>query len=249
MKQEKEDLLDISILRKDRKGELHRTHIGPAVIWVAFIIVTALLIALIFIHVSRVSVLEKRAETAESNAVKLRDTLVFTSSDRDALKAQVSEQETTIASLSKSLNASNEELNAMKAEQEANSIPTLYPIKGSSTLVTREEEEQEVHGEEDAHEELMAVTFRVGIGSRILASADGIVASVEENGDRSTIIIDHDNGYKSYYSGSGVTLTGKGENISRGSTLMTYTMEADFTYKISYDGEYLDPMDMLEIDG
>ncbi len=249
MKQEKEDLIDISIFRKDRKGELHRTHIGPVVIWMAFVVVMALLIALIFIHVTRVSVLEKRAESAESNAAKLRDTLVFTTTDRDTLKAQVSEQETTIESLSKSLNASNEELNAMKAEQEANSIPTLYPIKGSSTLVTREEDGQEGHGEEDAHEEVRAITFQVGIGSRILASADGIVASVEENGDRSTIIIDHDNGYKSYYSGSGVTLTEKGENISRGSTLMTYTKDADFIYKISYDGEYLDPMDMLEIDG
>ena len=64
------------------------------------------------------------------------------------------------------------------------------------------------------------------------------------------IIIDHGNGYKSIYRNSGKVLVKTGDSIGKGYILFAIdSSNTDIGYQIMLNDAYIDPMDVIEING
>ena len=89
------------------------------------------------------------------------------------------------------------------------------------------------------------------VGSSIIASADGTVVSVTTDSSYLHCIrIDHENGYTSIYRNDGDVMIREGDEVVRGAIL--YVIGEDNTelgYQIMYNEKYIDPMELINIDG
>lgn len=154
------------------------------------------------------------------------------------LYLQVESLEGTVDALSDAVNIKTAHEEELEAEIEEQWIPSAFPMSDSATLG------------EYADEELGVILKSTG-GGTVVASASGKVVTVEEDETYgNVIVIDHGNGYLSYYKNSGSTLVRVGDTVVPGTTL--YLIGNDNTslcYQISYNSEFIDPMDLLDIKG
>lgn len=62
--------------------------------------------------------------------------------------------------------------------------------------------------------------------------------------------VDHGNGYVTIYRNQGEVKVEQGKTVTQGTTLMLITdSDSKLGYQIMKDGEYVDPMEMLNISG
>ena len=102
-----------------------------------------------------------------------------------------------------------------------------------------------------AHEDRKEVIFAASEGINVIASGTGTVLSVDVDVDYGNVVsIDHGNGYISIYRNKGNAVVKAGNEVTRGAIL--YVVGEDNTemgYSISKDDTYIDPMEMIEING
>lgn len=85
----------------------------------------------------------------------------------------------------------------------------------------------------------------------VIASFDGKVREIKEDGDGKHIIIDHGNGIETYYGLVSSIDVKEGEEVERGQLIgKTGTLDSEGTkgivYKISYMGVEKDPLEMID---
>lgn len=140
--------------------------------------------------------------------------------------------------LSDTINQKVEEEEAQEQIRAQAHMPVGFPMSSSASL------------EETDTEEPM-VKLVGAVGSSIIASADGTVISITtDSGYLHCIKIDHGNGYNSIYRNDGDVMIKEGDEVVRGAIL--YVIGEDNTelgYQISYDEKYIDPMELINIDG
>ena len=99
-------------------------------------------------------------------------------------------------------------------------------------------------------QEIPTVVFGVKKGTQIVAAGAGEVATVEELTEGTCVKIDHGNGYVSVYLFNGTPKVKVGDEVLRGTLLFEVTgNEAKFSFQILENGEYINPMDLMEIQG
>lgn len=95
------------------------------------------------------------------------------------------------------------------------------------------------------------VQFNTGYGTKVLSAADGVVSFVGENEKYGyEVKIDHGNGYETVYMINCMPQIGDGDKVMKGFTL--YSVDEDgliLTYQVKFNGENLDPMSVIKIDG
>ncbi len=88
-------------------------------------------------------------------------------------------------------------------------------------------------------------------GNSVIASADGTIISITTDASYlHSIKIDHGNGYVSIYRNDGEAMVKEGDEVVRGAIL--YVIGEDNTelgYQVTYDEKYMDPMELINIDG
>lgn len=140
--------------------------------------------------------------------------------------------------LSDTINQKVEEEEALEQERAQAHMPVGFPMSSSASL-------EEVGGDEPM------VKLNGSEGNSIIASADGTVVEVtSDNTYLHCIKIDHGNGYNSIYRNDGDVMIREGDEVVRGAIL--YVIGEDnkgFGYQITYDGKYIDPMELISIDG
>ena len=128
-----------------------------------------------------------------------------------------------------------EEQEQMRAQAH---MPVGFPMSSSASL-------------EESDGENPMVKLNGTVGNSIIASADGTVVSITtDTSYLHCIKIDHSNGYNSIYRNDGDVMIKEGDEVVRGAIL--YVIGEDNTelgYQITYDGRYIDPMDLINIDG
>lgn len=111
----------------------------------------------------------------------------------------------------------------------------------------------ETEGEEAGNiveQEIPTVVFGVKKGTQIVSAGAGEVKSVEEGADATAVMIDHGNGYVSVYLFKGTPKVKAGDEVLRGTLLFEVTSNnAKFSFQILEDGNYVNPMDLMEIHG
>ena len=102
-----------------------------------------------------------------------------------------------------------------------------------------------------AHEDRKEVIFAASEGINVIASGTGTVLSVDVDVDYGNVVsIDHGNGYISIYRNNGTPVVKAGNEITRGAILYVVGEDnAELGYSIIKDDTYIEPMEMIEING
>ncbi|MBR4671288.1 MAG: M23 family metallopeptidase [Butyrivibrio sp.] len=95
------------------------------------------------------------------------------------------------------------------------------------------------------------VLFSAASGSNIIAAGTGTIQSVTSDAKFGNYIsIDHGNGYISIYRNSGTPIVSEGDEVDRGDIL--FVVDGNNTklgYQIQKDDNYINPEELIEING
>ena len=163
-----------------------------------------------------------------------------------------------VAILSDTVAQNEEAKEAQKKEEEAKLIPNGFPLAGPAVILESSETPaaQESAEDEEGEQELSAetepiVVFSAAPDTRVIATASGIVASIEDDARYGhKVTVDHGNGYLSIYRTSSDVLVAEGDHVEAGTPLYTVqSQEQKLGYQISRDGVLIDPLELLEVYG
>ena len=145
----------------------------------------------------------------------------------------------------------NEKLDAEKVQEEKN-MPTGFPLSGTADM----EETEEVLEMEDGDVVRPMILFDASDGISVVAAGAGVVSYVEmDNKYGYQVFIDHGNGYTTNYRSGTEPKVKQGDEVARGALL--YEMKEDedneladiMAYQVMKDGEYIEPTEVLVING
>lgn len=168
----------------------------------------------------------KDSEIAALNAEKIN------------LNNEIDSLNNTIRILSDTVNIKTANENELMEVIEAQWIPAVFPLTGSASII-------------DLDSEIPMNVFKVTDGATVIASATGIVEDIyEDENYGNVVVIDHKNGYKTYYRNMGTVMVKKGDDVVQGTTI--YIINSDnnrVCYQIEFNGEFIDPLTTMEIKG
>lgn len=200
---------------------------------VAVIGVAASIVLAVICHRNKEQIELLEAENAELKAEI--EQLTEEKADLISLREELSDKVTI---LSDTINQKVEEEEAMEEIRAQAHMPVGFPMSSSASL-------EEVDGDNPM------VKLNGSVGSSIIASADGTVISITtDSGYLHCIKIDHGNGYQSIYRNDGDAMIKEGDEVVRGAILYVIGEDnAALGYQITYDEKYIDPMELISIDG
>ena len=210
-------------------------------ILVVCIIVVLILGFLIF----RVVFLSKQLNTEQEKidfltAQKEEITLVF--------EKEKKEMQDQIALLS---NQVAEQL-AKEEEEAAKHYPNGLPVTGKVTISTQPEEIPEEGAEGMSDDQLrQMVIFGAQHGAKVMAAGSGKVISVKKDEEFGYAVrIDHGNGYITIYRYNDTPKIKEGDDVSKGQLLFEVNfVTSKVGYQVMYDNAYINPMDVMEVNG
>lgn len=149
----------------------------------------------------------------------------------------------------------DEQLSAEEAETLA--IPSGFPLTGTASMVpavddlTATEVTEITDENKDEATGNPMVLFTAAEGSSIIASGTGTVTSVTTDTKfGNSVTIDHGNGYVSIYRNGSDPLVSEGAAIDKGNIIFVVGQDTlKLGYQIMKDDQFIDPEDLIEIDG
>lgn len=244
----------IFIMHKNHKGEVHQYKLEKAQFAFLTGTILLLLVSVCAILVFREYSKNNQLDNALSMIATLQGQLNAERQRSNDLSLQISELTEKADILSETLTARTEALSVYQEEERKQHLPTSYPLRGNASYYVQKETE-EGEGETEEPEQDVPVEpgirFMTGTGSSMVAAADGEITGVSMSEDGSyTVVIDHGNGYMTFYTGPGTIMVKEGDSVTTGTILLGITAESTvLTYQIMLNGEYIDPMECMEISG
>lgn len=224
-----------------KEGKIRQMGIGPTAVEITALVIAAVILILSGVCIVgriRLNSLEAEVNAQNESIQKLtarNEELVEENTDLAALREELTDKVTI---LSDTINMKVEEEEALEQEKAQAHMPMGFPMSASASL-------EETGGDEPM------VKLTGSVGSSIIASADGTVVSVASDSSYLHCVrIDHGNGYNTIYRNDGDVMIKEGDEVVRGAIL--YVIGEDNTelgYQITYDDKYIDPMDLINIDG
>lgn len=228
--------------------------------------VVALGAALTWFMYTELTEVEKRIQTFDSVIAEKDNTITELENENSSILTENKVLNTTLAKMI-------EEDERQAEEYALKHIPSAFPLTGAASLVDpstielpKEEEEPqptlhdldikvEEKDEDEAEKEPVLndpiVVFSMSTVSDVLSTADGIVSEIDTDEVFGNYVkVDHGNGYISIYRNSAEPKVSVGDEIVRG--FIIYVGGADdnlLGYQITKDGEFIDPMELMEVDG
>lgn len=180
---------------------------------------------------------KKITEAQETNR-QLQEELEAAETRRLELEGEIIALNSKIDILSDTVNQKTEAENSLKEQMVQQSTPSLYPMTGSASI------EEITEGEP-------ACILNGTEGTTVVAAANGVVAAVEEDPDYGNrVTVDHGNGYVTIYRNKGDCLVKAGDTVVQRTTLFVIgNGNTKLSYQIQKDGEFINPMQMIEISG
>lgn len=238
-KKKKNYTLMLCVDSKD--GQIRQMGIGPVLIKSVTVVVLAVIIILLLICFrsrSRIDALEAEVASQSEELKKQAADIAELTEENAGLISLREELTDKVIILSDTINQKVEQEEAMEQEKAQAHMPIGFPMSSSASL-------EEVGGEDPM------VKLNGTAGSSIIAAADGTVISVATDSSYLHCIkIDHGNGYNSIYRNDGDVMIREGDNVVRGAILYVIGEDnSELGYQITYDEKYIDPMDLINIDG
>ena len=200
--------------------------------------VIILVIALLIIYCYYLS---NHIVTLNSTVNTLRSQLQSVTEEKENLEVSNTQLQEKIVLLSDTVSEKLQAEEERNAEIAKEYIPSGFPLNGTATF---DEDYTDAAGN-------AIVTFLGGEGVNVIASAKGVVSSVSGNADEGyTVTVDHQNGYYSIY------INGSSPKVKEGDAVTIETVifviekgHENLGYQIIKDGEYIDPLEIMEIYG
>ena len=141
--------------------------------------------------------------------------------------------------LSTTLNQKVESEKNLIEEIDKMSYPTGFPINGSASAIETEGDDRPV------------AKISATEGIMVVATAKGTVIDVNDDLEYGhNIWVDHGNGYVTVYRNANDPLVKQGDLVYQGTALFLIGEGESFVgYQIMLDGNYLNPLDLIEIKG
>lgn len=154
------------------------------------------------------------------------------------LNAQITELNEDIRILSNTVDQKVQAETELTKTLEQQSLPTKFPLNSGASMDAPPEGE-------------LSCVFNVQSGALVVATANGTVISVNDDPVYGhNVWVDHGNGYVTIYRNQGEVKVEQGKTVTQGTTLILITdSNSKLGYQIMKDGEYVDPMEMLNISG
>ena len=228
----------IHITSDNPDSEGHRYHFSPgasqALIIGAFL---ALLLVVCYIVYSAISLhaLYRYRATTGALTQELQEQNAQLAATNNALQNEVTQ-------LSRAFNQKLEAEHLAEVEAHALTIPSGFPLSGAAVM------EETSYGTEETP---MLKFDGIEIGSTVIASGAGTVIEVSRDATYGyRIVVSHNDGYESVYLNGGVPIVSIGDEVAFGENLFRIGQgNTVLGYQVRLNGSFIDPQDMLEING
>jgi murein DD-endopeptidase MepM/ murein hydrolase activator NlpD len=171
-------------------------------------------------------------ELNESNT-ELEETVSVLNDQIEADKEVFSKIEDTISK--------REEEEALEAEQAT--IPNEIPVKNARAILVDDPYKDSNGGQTNG------IVFSTIKGAVVAAAAEGVVTHVDSDDENPFynrgIVIDHENGYVTYYRLNGDVSIEEGSTVMKNDVLAVLTEDGYIAYEIKQNGEFIDPRSMI----
>lgn len=155
-----------------------------------------------------------------------------------ALEEEVKNLTSNVTVLSETLQQKIQAETQLQAQLNEFSLPTDFPLNRAASIT-------------EVTEGSPICIFSAAEGSFVIAAAMGTVTAVEEDAEYGhSITVDHGNGYITIYKNKGETQVKTGDQVLKGMTLYIVGSEnTSLGYQMIFEGNYINPMEMLAISG
>lgn len=137
----------------------------------------------------------------------------------------------------------------MAARPDKNSIPAIQPVINQELTLLTASFGKRIHPFYKMLSQHNGADFTVPEGSRVFATADGVVKETAKRPSSSgvTVVIDHGNGYETYYNHLGSLLVNRGQRVRRGDIIALtgnsgLSLIPHLHYEVRYKGTPVDPI-------
>lgn len=217
-----------------REGNVRQLRIDPVVVETLAAVLSVILIALVVVCSRRGETLAALRKTSADQAQRI-ETL---EKENREFKVKQEELSKKVVVLSDTINRKVEEEEALAAKEARARMPVGFPMTSSASV-------EQV----DAEEAMVKLT--AASPGNVMAAGAGVVSSVTTDSSYLHCVrLDHGNGYISVYRNDGEVMVKEGDEVVRSSII--YVIGDDNTelgYQIIYNGKYVDPLELLSIDG
>ncbi len=168
--------------------------------------------------------------------------------ENTSLRNENAELSLAVSDLNDALAAEEKEDQLAEVTRSEQAVPTGFPLDGSAVLASQQIlQDTEEMTEEDKNK----VVFTTTVGTAVMAAGSGTIALIEDDPTYGHVIrIDHGNGYETFYYTSAVVRVEQGAEVKRGDVIGIMTTEGELlTYEVKLNGQFVDPMSMMEIAG
>lgn len=182
--------------------------------------------------------LSAKNKELQAEIVRLEGALAALEEEKGKVEAHVEDLNEQIVILSQTINEKLAVEEELRAQLEGQSIPTEFPLTGSATMAMGVSEQP-------------LCIFTASVGSTVVATAGGSVTAVSDDEDYGhSVWVDHGNGYVTIYRNKGDVIVKAGDSVVCGTSLFLIGEDnTELGYQMQKDGEYIDPMEMLAING
>ena len=221
------------VTQKD-EGTMKQYSISPALVEVLAAILFLLVVGVIckFVYDS-ITLKDARKEIVDQIV-----TINNLTDENEALTVENATLTSKITVLSETVSKKAATEDAISQETVENALPKGFPLSGSATMKEAEEGDP-------------MLIFSASQGINVITTGTGVVVSVGADETYGTkVIVDHGNGYQSVYRNNGVALVKDGEELGKGYIIFTVGEEnQELGYQNMKDEEYIDPMQLIDING
>lgn len=222
--------------------ELKRYRVRPWVLWLVITLLCIILGATLG-YISYEERIWRAVDARSDEQVATIKTLQETNEQLEQAKLELETEivglNETVQILSETVSQKTQSESELMAQIEKQSMPTEFPLNGSATM------------EEDTLDDAPICVFDASIGSAVVATARGTVTAVKDDAKYvHSIWVDHGNGYTTIYRNAGEPRVQVGDSVVSGAAL--YIIEEnkeEMGYQMMKDGQYINPMEMLSING
>ena len=241
------------IISGDSDGSTKRLHLNhfktQVLAYTCFAIVLAIICYIIYAAMT--------INTLKGIQTEQRAALETLTNDNSVLEASNEKLENEVEQLKAAINKRIEDEQQSLEEAAALAQPTGFPLTGTASMASALDDTTSTtitELTEDNKDEATGnplVVFTAAEGSSVIASGSGTVLSVTTDAKfGNSVSIDHGNGYISIYRNAGDPLVTEGSEIDKGDIIYVITKDnTSLGYQIQQDEKYIDPEDLIEING
>ena len=229
---------------------LHLNHFKTQLLAYSCFVIALVIVCYIIYSAITINTLRDIQSRQNSEIQELTEENSSLSADNDKL-------ETEVEQLSAAINKRLEDEQLSAEEAQALAMPSGFPLSGTASMTSAVDDTNSTtiteltDDNKDSATGNPIVMFTAGEGSNVIASGTGTVLSVTTDAKFGNMVsIDHGNGYISIYRNAGDPLVTEGSSIDKGDIIFVVGEDnTSLGYQLQQDGKYIDPEELIEING